>query len=238
MKEHCTLILEYLHNQLQILRQTISNVDARIRNYLIITGLIWGVVLQSSRHWFILLANSKSIFYSGVLFFLFAVLNIVLMIALIRILSVFSRLKFSIPHFIEESTMLKNVNYRTNISDDVAKDFIINYHKAVKKNIDMAKERNSVFIGIRWLLYSGIGLFVIYSFVLGVGSFTNKNIMLSKMERGRFFMFDDEKEKKPEKEPEKEPEKKPEKEPDEEIRPSMQGDPEIIKLGEAEEDSN
>ena len=120
--------------------------------------------------------------------------------------------------------MLKNVNHKDNISDDVAKDFIINYHKAVKENIEMTEKRNLVFIVIRKLLYSGIGLFVIYSFALGVGSLNSKDSALSKMEGG-IFMFDDEKEEKPKKDS------------DEETRPSMQGDPEVIKLGESEKDS-
>ncbi len=224
MKEHSRLILEYLRDQLQILRQTISNIDARIRNYLIITGLIWGVVLQSSRYCFTLLLNSKNMIYNWALFFLFALLNIVLITSLLRILSIFSRVKFSIPHFVDKNTILKNVIHKDNISDDVVTDFIVNYHKAVKENIERAKKRNLVFIAIRKLLYLGIGLFVIYSFALGISLFNGKNIVLFKTE-GRALMFDDEKEEKPVQDP------------DEEIRPSMQGDPEVIKLGESEKDS-
>lgn len=175
-------ILEYVREQYNTSIDLFGSIDSRIGTYLIITGLIWGILIQSTGYLGTLLSGHNSInnlLECTILIALFVSSNLFLLLALFCILLLLAKMKFAVPGVISRETILELVSSELVKTKDITISAINNYLEAYKINLNLSVRRTQHFVVIRIFMSLGVVFFVIYISLIG-RYYLNKNMVQNK----------------------------------------------------------
>jgi hypothetical protein len=164
-----SIIYDYVKAQYETEKQLCQTIDSRIGNYLVITGLVWGILIQAVPGFIRLskAAYSHYAFILNIVWFVFLLANCCLLISIIWVLYFFTQMRYSVPGVGEKENYFKAVDSSTTDSKDLIKDFIGNYEIAYKENLAVRKLRGSSFSILRRFIFTGVISTVLFVFIYG-----------------------------------------------------------------------
>ncbi|MCK5591973.1 MAG: hypothetical protein KAI72_08460 [Candidatus Pacebacteria bacterium] len=170
-------ILRYLENQYETGKEMFQSIDSRIGNYLIITGLFWGVSLQVVPSIIKYLKSNFEWNYSLLVTIAVSCIlsNIFLLSSILMMLYLFTKMGYAIPGIKKSEDYSKVINNSSVTDKDVLISIIGNYSKAINANLLNSNDRGHYFRELRKLMFCGIIFTVICMVLFGTVNLTMKN---------------------------------------------------------------
>lgn len=158
MNKKSKIILDYVKSQYETEFSVFKSIDSRVGNYLLITSLFWGFLIQfTPRYTKYLLSNYSLVSWDinlSIAFFLIA--NVFLFTAVFMMLIIFTNMTINIPGVHNKEKYFQVIDSELVGDDDVIKDVIRNYTGAYLENLNNSKARSIHFANIRKIMFIGI----------------------------------------------------------------------------------
>ena len=167
-------ILRYLENQYETGKGMFQSIDSRIGNYLIITGLFWGISFQVAPS-IIKYLNSNFDWRSWLpvtIVIAFILANIFLLASIVGMLFLFTKMGYAVPGVKSTEDYFKVINSTTVTDEDVSTNLIGNYAKAINANLSHSNDRSHHFREVRMLMFCGIIFTVLCITLFGIVKLT------------------------------------------------------------------
>jgi len=151
-------IFRYLENQYETGKEMFQSIDTRIGNYLIITGLFWGILFQAAPSTIKYLRNDLtwSSWLPVTILASFVFANIFLLASILKTLFLFTKMGYAVPGVKKVEEYSKVINSSTVTDKDVLVDLVANYAKAINANLVHSNNRSHHFREVRRSMFCGI----------------------------------------------------------------------------------